>query len=104
MSIKDVLDLTDEEYSELEYTDDFYVEPDSGGEYRLIHEDDIFAIFTVEIIDLIKGCYNLELPDFVEIDWDTTANNCLVDGYGHHFSTYDGSEEYTENYYIFRVN
>jgi len=104
MSIKDVLDLTEEEHTELALVDDFYIEPENGGEYRLIHKDDIFAIYTAEIIELIKDCYNLELPDFVEVDWGTTVNNCLADGYGHHFSSHDGSEEFAENYYIFRVN
>lgn len=103
-TIKEILELTDDERNDLDLTIDFYIEPENGGEYRLIHKDAIEVIYYESIIELIKDCYNLNLPDFVEVDWDATVENCKVDGYGHHFSSYDHSEEYAEDYYIFRTN
>lgn len=91
-----------------EDSSDFYIELD-GEEYRFIHEDDIRKIYEEEIKTIVEDCYNLnleEIPSFIafEIDWESTAENCLVDGYGHTFSGYDGSEVNTDNYYIFRTN
>jgi hypothetical protein len=77
----------------------------SAGEVRLIHEDEIDEIWTESLIDLIKECYDLgDVPSFVSIDWEQTAQNCKVDGKGHHFSGYDGSEHYSAPFYIFRTN
>ena len=76
-----------------------------GGEVRLIHDDEIDEIWTSSLIDLIKECYPLdEIPSFVVIDWEQTAENCKVDGMGHHFSGYDGSEHESEGWNIFRTN
>lgn len=85
--------------------DDFFFETDCA-EFRIIDEQVIDDIWHSEIIDLIKECYPdlRQLPKFVEIDWDQTAENCKVDGLGHHFSGYDGEEHYTNGYYIFRTN
>jgi len=104
-TIKDVLELTQEEYDNLDTNKkELWVNPESGGEYRLIGRGYIYDIYKEEVIDLIEDCYNMNVPSFVEIDWDSTVENCLVDGYGQHFSSYDGSEEYAEDYYIFRIN
>lgn len=75
-------------------------------EFRLIYDDDIEQIYQDYIEEMVKDCYlsSYELPSFLEIDWEQTAKNCLVDGYGHSFSGYDGSEEYINSTYIFCTN
>lgn len=89
--------------------EDFYAEID-GEEYRFIHEDYIWDIYVEEIKEVTEDCYiEKKLPDWVAIDWEETAENVYhSDGYGHHFSHYDGSEyEYMfddANYLIFRTN
>ena len=83
--------------------DDFCVES-NGAEYRFVHDDSIEDIYYEEVKETIIDCYNLDVPDFVAIDWDQTIDNCMVDGFGHHFSHYDGSEECVADYYIFRTN
>lgn len=84
--------------------DDFWLEL-AGGEVRLIDEDEIDEIWADSLIDQIKECYDLSnLPSFVAIDWEQTAENCKIDGKGHHFSSYDGFEHYSEGWYIFRTN
>ena len=80
-----------------------------GNEYRIIHEDAIWGIYVEEIKNIVENCYDLkldQLPKFitVRIDWEETATNAYVDGYGHTFSGYDGSEEEAAGYYIFRTN
>lgn len=79
----------------------------SFGEYRIIHSDEIWDIYYEETIELIKDCYFSHLndiPSFIVIDWDATVEGCFIDGYGHHFSSYDGYENEYGSYYIFRVN
>lgn len=92
--------------------DDFFVELD-GQEYRFIHENYIWEIYKDELKDTIEECYlhgtSLDKLWWIAIDWEQTAENCFnADGYGHHFSHYDGSEyEYKIGdslYYIFRTN
>lgn len=88
--------------------DDFYFEFD-GNEYRLISESAIWDIYVDEIRNIVNDCYDLKLdniPSFVawEIDWEQTAKNAYVDGYGHTFSGYDGSELEIGNYFVFRTN
>lgn len=76
-----------------------------GMEFRLIHKDDIDDIHTEEIEDIVKDCYGIDIPDWVEIDWEQTAENVRqADGYGHHFAIYDHNELYTDGWYIFRTN
>ena len=61
---------------------------------RFISEDSIDEIWSKSLIEQIKDCYGLsEIPSFVSIDWEETADNCKVDGLGHHFNSYDGGEE-----------
>lgn len=109
---QDLNDYTFEEYLELlgslidklESDNDFWFEL-SSGDVRIINEDDIDDIWTESLIEMIKDCYDLsEIPSFVEIDWEQTADNCKVDGLGHHFNSYDGNEENINGFYIFRTN
>ena len=80
-----------------------------GMEFRIIHNDDIWDIFVEEIKDIVNDCYDLKLDDVpgfiaLTIDWEQTAENAFVDGYGHTFSLHDGSELYIGEYIIFRIN
>ena len=90
--------------------EDFTIEL-GGNEYRFISECSIEDIYYEEQVELIKECYfdNKDLPWWVEIDWEKTVENVLYsDGYGNHFSRYDGSEENISfedhSYYVFRTN
>lgn len=90
--------------------DDFNLDFD-GNEYRIINESDIWEIYRDAIQETVEDCYsdvlNLDkVPSFicVTVDWEQTAKNAFVDGYGHQFSGYDGSEEEAAGYYIFRTN
>lgn len=88
--------------------DDFSIEFD-GNEYRVIADSAIWDIYVEAIKDIVNDCYDLKLdklPEFlaVEIDWEQTAKNCYVDGYGHTFATYDGEEVECSDYWIFRTN
>jgi len=90
-----------------ESEDDFEVDSNmtKGGDVRMIDGDAIDEIHHESLIEQIKECYDLsDLPSFIEIDWDKTANNCAVDGYGHHFASYNGEEYETENWWFFRTN
>jgi len=98
---------------------DFTVDLD-GAEYRFIEDAVIRETAQDEMEEMIKDCYlstpdNKELPWWIEIDWKKTVQNCIdADGYGHHFSSYDGNEyEVTSDTYpsinyelwhIFRTN
>jgi len=91
-------------------SDDFHIELD-GNEYRFILEGSIDDIYYDSQKDLIEECFMPRegLPTWIEIDWDQTIENVKnADGYGNHFSSYDGSEEYVVfedyAYYIFRTN
>ncbi len=108
-----------------------------GAEYRVIDEDYIDGIQQRELQDdeYTLGCFNAGfLSDILDIDYDVIeamqqaeafeAIGKLIislgkvgelqeayvrfDGYGHHFSHYDGSEEEcscTEgNFHVFRTN
>ena len=86
---------------------DFHIDID-GNEYRFINADVIWETYSEAIRDITEDCYEINAPDWLAIDWEKTAENCFVDGYGHTFSSYDGSElecEFEEeNYFIFRTN
>ena len=92
-------------YDKIKTENDFYIEI-NGKEYRIIKEDIIWDVY-VDSIKEIAEEYT-DIPNWISIDWEETAGNCYVDGYGYTFSTYDGSElEYkfnNENYFIFRTN
>ena len=92
---------------QLESEDDFYQEID-GEEYRFIRDSEIWDIYVEEIQEITEDCYDIKAPSWLAIDWEQTAENCYVDGYGHHFSSYDGSEiEYDfddQSWWIFRTN
>jgi hypothetical protein len=90
------------------YGDDFTLDFD-GNEYRIIKESAIWGIYVDTIKQTVEDCYELNLdkiPSFisVSVDWEQTANNAYVDGYGHTFSSYDGSELEVGNFYVFRTN
>jgi len=100
--IKEIIEAVREK--DLNFDGYDYVEA-CGFEVRIIPEDIIEELWTDSLIEQIKECYDLSnVPSFVEIDWEKTADNCKVDGMGHHFSGYDGSEHETKNYYYFRTN
>lgn len=110
--IKDVLDIAHFESDELqELCDnlsgaDFTIELDDA-EYRFIHDAEIEAIYKDSIRELVEECYLVgakEFPWWIAIDWTQTAQNCFADGYGHHFSSYDGSELEIADYLVFRIN
>lgn len=111
--IKNELELISDVYEvkeiekKLNSDNDFTIEID-GEEYRFINEGVIWETYINTIKEITEDCYEIDAPSWLAIDWDKTAENCFVDGYGHTFSIYDGSEiEYTfneENYYIFRTN
>jgi hypothetical protein len=92
---------------EVENSNDFFIEID-GKEYRFISEDVIWDAYVSEIQSITLDCYNLKLPNWLAVDWQKTAENCSVGGYGHTFASYDGDEiEYHFNgklYHIFRIN
>tara|TARA_R110000803_G_scaffold198484_2_gene262238 strand:+ start:240 stop:623 length:384 start_codon:yes stop_codon:yes gene_type:complete len=110
------IETTKEERHEL--LNSLYKESDfcweaGGAEYRIICEDVIEEIHTEEVKDLTIDCYfngtDLHKNTWIEIDWEKTAENVRKsDGYGNHFSHYDGSEEEFRLdgvwYYVFRVN
>jgi hypothetical protein len=84
---------------------DYCLELDGFGEVRLIHSDDMAEIWTESLLEQIKDCYELDkIPAFVSIDWEQTVENCKIDGMGHHFSSYDGNEYSSGDWYIFRTN
>jgi len=105
------LDIDKEEVEEIENQlnscNDFMTHID-GCEYRFIHEDIIWGTYVEKIRQITEDCYNIPELHWLSIDWEETAENCFADGYGHTFSSYDGSEEECvfgqENYYIFRIN
>ena len=103
-SITDALAELECSNDESDFTFDF-----DGAEYRIIHKDVIDISYQDAIQELVESCYELNLdkiPAFivVSIDWEQTAQNALIDGYGHTFSSYDGSEEFVNGWYIFRTN
>lgn len=105
------LDINRNEVKEIEFNlnseNDFTTDID-GCEYRFIREDVIWSTYVEEIKQIAADCYGILAPHWLAINWEETANNCIVYGYGTTFSTYDGGEEECifgeENYYIFRTN
>ena len=105
------LDIDRDEVREFEQNinsdNDFWIEID-GQEFRVINDQVIWEIYVEEIKRITEECYDIKAPNWLAIDWEETANNCFVDGYGHTFSSYDGSELECkfgeENYHIFRTN
>lgn len=96
--------------------DDFSFEFDCN-EYRVIVDGAIWGIYVETIKEIVNECYDLKLdkiPDFIalSVDWEQTAQNAFVDGYGHTFATYDGEEIEVFShgsmgdliYYVFRTN
>lgn len=101
---REAIETLREKIGEDDFTFDF-----DGNEYRIIADSAIWDIYVETIKEIVNDCYDLKLdkiPDFVSvsIDWEKTAQNAYVDGYGHTFSSYDGSEYESGGYYIFRTN
>lgn len=103
---REAIETLREKIGEDDFTFDF-----DGNEYRIISDSAIWDIYKAEIEETVKDCYSEvlkldEIPSFiaVSIDWDQTAKNAYIDGYGHQFSSYDGSEYMAGGYYIFRTN
>lgn len=76
--------------------------------YRFIHEDKIEGIFKESAVELAKDCNHDHLENMPSllasnIDWEAVAEEMRHDGYGQHFATYDGEENYKNNYYYFHV-
>jgi hypothetical protein len=103
--IYEILDLIEVIKDSMQTEDDFSIDDLPCGEVRVICMDAIDAIWTESLIETVKECYDLsKVPDFVAIDWDQTAENCKVDGLGHHFAGYDHEEHESGNFHIFRTN
>ena len=104
-TFQEIMEIYLELKEKIERKDDDFSLDLSAGEVRIINKTAIDEIWTESLIEQIKDCYELDnIPDFIEIDWEATAESCKVDGLGHHFNHYDGNEYETENYYIFRTN
>lgn len=88
------------------FNDDWYDTIEiEGEEYKIISESIIDEIHIESLIEMIKDCYDLDnLPNFIEIDWTASAENCAVAWYAHHFATYDGEEHESQGVYLFRIN
>tara|TARA_R110000772_G_scaffold12215_5_gene37496 strand:- start:305 stop:718 length:414 start_codon:yes stop_codon:yes gene_type:complete len=102
------------------YNDDFEVDHGRSESYRFISDTAIEDIHVESVKDMVTDCYlsgtDLDKYSWIAIDWEETAENLRSsDGYGHHFSGYDGSEEeydFTDvegsgvkfGYWIFRTN
>ena len=88
-----------------EVGNDFSVELD-GMEFRLISDDSIERIHADEIQEYVDDCILNDCPETLQryFDYDSFIRDCRIgDGYGHHFSSYDGSEVNAASYYIFRI-
>ena len=100
-----------EAYEAYEDQEDFTVELNEG-EYRIIHDDAIEDIFDSEIRQLADDCYEIKdikkkmggVGMYFTFDYDSFVKDCRTDGYGYHFSSYNGSEESVGPWNIFRVN
>lgn len=98
-------------------SDDFCLEFD-GAEYRIIKDYAIWDIYVEEIKQITLDCYlcghssvsNYQdghsegLPWWIELDWEATAQNTIIDGYGHNFAGYDHEESELNGYWVFRIN
>jgi hypothetical protein len=87
------------------YSDNLVVS--TGPEFRFIHEDEIDDTLSDEVDDLYDVEYWKEAvasdntEDGYE-DWLEQVSQNV--SYGEFFGTYDGGEEYIEDWYYFRVN
>jgi hypothetical protein len=103
------------------------------GDYRFIHQDAIIDILADELASdaYTLGCFKAEFiadvtnwplvlveaaqkgeqfeaigQAIIDADLvvDLASEYASVDGFGHHFATYDGNEHEIENYLVFRIN
>lgn len=90
---------------------DFIVEL-GRKEYRIIHDDVIDDIFDSQLRELVDECYDIEeikekmgnVGRYFTFDYDSFVDDCRIDGYGHHFASYNGEEIEVSNWHIFRVS
>ena len=98
-------DLIDEIRDKMNSEDDFYIDSLPCGAVRIIGDGALDQIMQEELIERLKECYELsDLPDFVVIDWNQTAENCKGTDMSHHFAVYDGEEHNAQGFSIFRTN
>lgn len=103
--IYEILDLIESIKDSMQTEDDFSIDGLPCGEVRVICKDAIDEIWTESLIETVKECYDLSnVPAFVAIDWDKTAENLKADGLGPHFAGYDHEEHESGNFHIFRTN
>jgi|21_taG_2_1085346.scaffolds.fasta_scaffold06294_2 hypothetical protein len=131
--IKEVRELVDDEWRDAVESIAMKEEDFEVGNYRFICQDEIDKIQQDELSwePYLLGCFtdwflagilNLEIDVIQELQkadaYEALGKMVLsmdkleelqqeyvsCDGYGHHFSHYDGSEEELGNYYVFRVN
>lgn len=102
LSAEKIEELTDL----IESENDFYFELEGGEWFRFIHNSEIEDTFYNSCVDLLEECYFNKDNEFLQryIDYDGYVRDCSYDWYGVHFSSYDWSEEYLDEYYIFRTN
>lgn len=89
----------------IDWENDFYFEF-GGAEFRLIIDYSIERIFEESCIELLKDCYFTKDNEFFQryFDYDSYISDCEMAWYWEHFSSYDWSEEYFDEFYIFRTN
>lgn len=68
-------ELDDELATLRKFADEASHVPDWEYGETFIHED----YFVDYVEDLVKDCYQMEIPDWVAIDWESTANSVKVD-------------------------
>ena len=131
--IKEVRELVDDEWRDAVESIAMKEEDFEVGNYRFICQDEIDKIQQDELSwePYLLGCFtdwflagilDLEIDVIQELQkaeaFEALGKMVLsmdkleelqqeyasCDGYGHHFSHYDGSEEELGNYYVFRVN
>ena len=93
VTLEDLKDLINDIKDILEGQEDFYVEFLGMG-FRIIDKDFIDDIFLYELSDFARRYF----------DMDSFVRDCKIDGMGHHFSGYDGSEFETGTFHYFRTN
>jgi hypothetical protein len=131
--IKEVKELVEDEWRDAVESIAMEEEDFEIGNYRFICQDKIDEIQQDELSwePYLLGCFsdwflagilNLDIDVIQELQkaeaFEALGKMVLsmdkleelqqeyasCDGYGHHFSSYDGSEEELGNYYVFRVN
>ncbi len=61
---------------------------------------DVNAIHAIQKADAFEGLGQLLVPHIEDIQERYSS----LDGYGHHFNPYDGTEDQVDSYFVFRIN